>query len=66
MTCVEVLNPNPPQPKGLKIIPDQASEKHTIRGIAEIGTKVELKMKRIRRVGDNTTFDDGKVETLVT
>ncbi|WP_410514431.1 DUF6531 domain-containing protein [Paenibacillus sp. BR2-3] len=63
---VQILNPNPPQPKGLEIIRDPESGKYIIRGIAEIGTKVELKMKLIQRVRDNTTFDDEKVETLVT
>ncbi|MCJ8014565.1 DUF6531 domain-containing protein [Paenibacillus sp. KQZ6P-2] len=61
---VKIINPNPPAPKGMEIVPDPASEEHVIRGIAEIGTKVELKMKRIRRVDNNTTVDDGTVETL--
>lgn len=61
---VQISNANPPAPKGMEIVPDPASEEHVIRGIAEIGTKVELKMKRIRRVGNDTTVDDGKVDTL--
>ncbi|WP_373231853.1 DUF6531 domain-containing protein [Cohnella sp.] len=63
---VQIINPKPPQPKGLEIVSDTGSEEHTIRGIAEIGTKVELKMKRIRRVGNDTAVDDGSVETLAT
>ncbi|CAM4211443.1 DUF6531 domain-containing protein [Paenibacillus alkaliterrae] len=60
---VQIINPKPPQPI-MDIESDTKSEEHTIRGIAEIGTTIDLKMKRIRRVGNDTTVDNGSVETL--
>lgn len=63
---IQIVNPAPPRPTGLKIEPNKKGNSFTIRGIAELGTKIELRMKTIKRVGDNTTVDDGIVKIVET